>query len=326
MYLLRPGEDSNHPVNRLLEDLMGARRRNVPISIYLNTKFKGQDPRKLIEGPWFDRLREAGIEMKLVSPVRRLHDKLLIVDRRYVVEGSMNWSIAALADNLESATVIDSPELAEAKLRRISFFPIWDEEEKKVMEKEPVLFPAGPPTSIEVPVALLEKRKFFPKMITTESERAMKIFLLLLYLAESKGVKAFSFSLEALSDYLAILRGKDRSSKRRQIIRVLRDLQNLYHLLKPHFRHGKDAYVELLFPPGPTFTLGADMLDPAELPGLDDNQIFLRLIRAKLRAEGSRFEDMSEKEKKARFFVHPYTYRRTLTRARKVEQKSSLVR
>lgn len=37
---------------------------------------------------------------------RRLHDKLIIVDERYVVDGSTNWSISALRDNYESATLI----------------------------------------------------------------------------------------------------------------------------------------------------------------------------------------------------------------------------
>src|SRR3989338_9815109 len=89
MYLMRPGTDENHPVNRLLQDLIEARKRGVAVMIYLNTKFKGQDPGKLAEGPWFDQLRKAGVQIKLTSPVRRLHDKLVIVDRRFVVEGSM---------------------------------------------------------------------------------------------------------------------------------------------------------------------------------------------------------------------------------------------
>jgi len=178
-----------------------------------------------VEGPWFDRLRKAGVTIKLISPVRRLHDKLVIVDRRFVVEGSTNWSVAAIADNLESATIIDSPDLAESKLRRIGFFPVWGEEAKKLppaQAPEEALFPAGHPTSIEIPVALLEERRFFPKMITHQRARAMKLYLLFLYLAEAKAVPKFSVSLEAAGNFSGILPGKGRTAVRREVIRVLR--------------------------------------------------------------------------------------------------------
>ena len=71
MYLIRPGENPKHPVNRLLEDLIEARQRGVSVTIYLNTKFKNQqNPARVVEGPWFDRPRKAGVQIKLVSPMR----------------------------------------------------------------------------------------------------------------------------------------------------------------------------------------------------------------------------------------------------------------
>lgn len=320
MFLIRPGDHPKHPVNRLLERLLEARRRGVEVTIYLNTKLKSSTPQKISEGPWFDRLREAGVRIHLVSPVRMLHDKLVVVDRRIVVEGSMNWSVAAIASNLESATVIESPALAESKLRRFGFFPIWGKEEKKVPEKPKPLFPAGPPTSIEVPAALLEEQRYFPDMIAFQRERALKLFLFFLFFAQAQGAAKFGIVMESAGEYLGILRGKDRASVRRQIIRVLRDLETIDHLLHAEFRHGKEAWIEIFPPPGGTFTLSSEDLGAGELAELTDNEIFFRLIRARLRPEGKRLEDLTQDEIMRRFFIDHRTIRRTLgprRRARK---------
>lgn len=319
MYVLKPGDDPKHPVNRLLEDLLEARRRGVEVALYLNTKFEGfASPDRVADGPWFEKLRKAGVTIKLISPVRRLHDKLLIVDRRFVVEGSTNWSVSALTDNFESATIIESPELAEAKLKRIGFFPIWGEEVKKlpvprriVYETFP-LFPVGPPTSLEVPAVLIEKRKYFPKMIHFQRERALKLYLLLLFVAKARGALRFQFSPEAAGEFLGILPGQDRSAVRRQIIRVLRDLQNLDGLLKAEFLHARETRIELYLPSGPIFTVGSDELAAGELATLDDNQIFFRLVRARLAREGGRLEDLNQTQIKKRFFIDDVTVRRTL--------------
>jgi len=119
MYLVRESEDERHPVNRLLNDLVEAARRGVRVELYLNTRFKGGDPAKILETPALNRLRAAGGQVTGLPAHRRLHDKLLIVDERYILEGSTNWSISALMANWESNTLIDSPPLAKQKLRRV---------------------------------------------------------------------------------------------------------------------------------------------------------------------------------------------------------------
>jgi len=98
----------------LLGDLLEARKRRVKVTLYLNTRFKntGKEPERVIKDPEFKRLKDAGCVIRLVPPRYRLHDKLIIVDGRYVVESSLNWSISALRGNFESATLIDSRGLA----------------------------------------------------------------------------------------------------------------------------------------------------------------------------------------------------------------------
>ena len=70
--------------------------------------------------------------------------------------------------------------------------------------------------------------------------------------------------------------------------------------------------MEVLVPPGPTFTLSAEDLAAGELAALDDNQIFFRLVRSHLQGEGKRLEDLTRGEIKRRFFVDDDTIRRAL--------------
>ena len=312
MYVLKPGEQPSHPVNRLLEDLLEARGRGVEVTIYLNTKFEGlMKADQVTVGPWFDRLKKAGVVLRLVSPVRRMHDKLIVIDRRIVVEGSMNWSVSAITDNFESATIIESPELAASKLRRVGFFPLWGEE-KKAPKKREELFPAGPPTSIEISAALIETKNYFPSMIASREARALKMFLLLLYLSEARKNSKFIFSQELVGEYLGILPGKDRSAVRRQVIKVLKGLEAEEKLLHVEFRHGKDTYVEIFPPAGGRFTLGSDDLAAGELAVLSDNEIFIRLVKVRLRAEGKNFEALSQAAIEKRFFIDKSTIRETI--------------
>lgn len=326
MYLIRPGEHPKHPVNRFLTDLIEARGRGVEVTIYLNTKLRDMGAAQVAEGIWFDRLREAGVKLHLISPVRRLHDKLVVVDRRFVVEGSTNWSIAAIADNFESATIIESAALAEIKLKRMSFFPIWDGKtrppspgrERAAAPPHTVqFFPAGPPTSIQVPVALIEEKRYFPTMISYRSERAMKLLLLLIYLSEAEASRTFWLSLDRAAEFLDILQNKDRATIRHEMVIVFGSLQAFGNLVGAKFYHNQDAEVELKLPPGPTFTVGSDDLSAGEIAILEDNEIFLRLIRARLHAEGKQLKDLAQSEIERRFFLAARTYRRTLAKAGK---------
>ena len=319
MYLIRPGDYPEHPVNHLLQNLINARRRGVEVTIYLNTKLEHMSASQVADGPWFDRLREAGVRIHLVSPVRRVHDKLVVVDRRIVVDGSTNWSVSAIADNFESATIIESPELAEIKLRRLGFFPVWDGKTKPPSDKRPAapphtaeFFPAGPPTSIQVPVRLIEDKLYFPAMISNRNARGMKLLLLLIYLSEAGGSRKFWLSLDKTAQFLDILQDRGRSQIRRELVIDFRNLKKYGDGADARFYHDDDAEIELKLPSGPAFTVGSDDLTAGELAVLEDNEIFLRLVRARLRAEGKQLEGLPQREIEKRFFLDDRTLRRTL--------------
>jgi len=103
---------------------------------------------------------DAGCVFHLLPSCLRLHDKLVIVDNRFVVEGSTNWSIAALKSNRESAALIDSPELARIKLLRFKMLPLIIEPKEK--EAHRALYLENLPDSIVIPKLLLLDGRYFP--------------------------------------------------------------------------------------------------------------------------------------------------------------------
>ncbi|MGB2630773.1 MAG: phospholipase D-like domain-containing protein, partial [Candidatus Omnitrophota bacterium] len=122
IYTILPAEKG--PVALLLNDLEEALDRGVSVEIYLNTRFPSEMIAPTLDEKAFKRLIEKGAKIELVSKKYMLHDKLVIVDSRYVVEGSHNWSTQALRASHESSTLIDSPALAREKLSRVRNLPL----------------------------------------------------------------------------------------------------------------------------------------------------------------------------------------------------------
>jgi phosphatidylserine/phosphatidylglycerophosphate/cardiolipin synthase-like enzyme len=54
-------------------------------------------------------LRERGVEVRMLWPVRICHAKMVIVDDRIAIIGSHNWSPSALSGNFEVSVVIRDP-------------------------------------------------------------------------------------------------------------------------------------------------------------------------------------------------------------------------
>jgi len=140
----------------------------------------------------------------------------------------------------------------------------------------------------------------------------MKLLLLLIYLSEAEGRRKFWISIESAARFLNILQDKDRAWIRQEIRIAFRNLKKYGDCAQARFYRGDDAEVALALPAGPAFTVGSYDLSAGELALLEDNQIFLRLVRARLRGEGKRLEDLPQKEIEKRFFLDDRTLRRTL--------------
>ncbi len=104
--------------NRLVEDLIEARRRGVDVYVIVDEYARGSNETVAL-------LKENGINAKLDSKSVTTHVKLLIIDGKIVVIGSTNWSYYALEKNHEASVVIFSRDVA--KRFDEYFWMIWRE-------------------------------------------------------------------------------------------------------------------------------------------------------------------------------------------------------
>jgi len=97
--------------NRFIADLIEASRRGVKVRAVIeqaNWNIDNSEKNRDV----FNILDSNGIEVYFDSPARTTHSKLVLVDGRYAVIGSSNWSYYSLERNNEANVVIDSKKLA----------------------------------------------------------------------------------------------------------------------------------------------------------------------------------------------------------------------
>ena len=117
MYLAqRYDQFPESPTNRLVEALTKARERGVDVEVILEKPgSKGERSDDL----WQKNrqvekiLAQADVRVFEDSPGITTHAKVLVVDSRYTIIGSTNWTYAAIALNNETAVIIDSTEVAK---------------------------------------------------------------------------------------------------------------------------------------------------------------------------------------------------------------------
>lgn len=308
MYSVSLGTQGNNPMRLLLNDLFEARGRGVAVTLYLNTKFKGSgDPRtRLSENEVLNKLETAGCIVHLLAPHRRLHDKLIVVDSRYVVDGSTNWSISALRDNYESATLIDSPGLAEVKLARLKTLELG--ELKTEVEIHAPVYAEELPSKVNVPALLVTDKRYLQLMVSRSDERVMELYLLLLASQEKMGDAEVFIDLESMALSLGLPRDWDDTSLRRQAIKSLKRLENSYGLVEVTFFHSKDARVRLTEIAGERFPVdGAVFAGRMSAPAR-----FYLIAKAYLTSKGEDIDAIPDKELAKRFGL----YGGTITAAR----------
>lgn len=313
MFVLKPGTDARHPINRLMKDLEEALERGVSVTIYINTKFdeSGRAITAVGEGEAFDTLREKGAQICPVTPQYMLHDKMIIVDSRYVVIGSTNWSVSALTRNLESSVIIDSPALAKERLERMNTIHLQGEDLRdppQISLKKIYSLPE----LIELPRALVNNKRYFPGMLSKKDNRTMDLYLLLIAESERRKSKEFYIALEKLAGKLNLPQDWDAAALRRKVIKSLRKLKSRYRLIDVQFKHSRAAKIKLIDISGETFTLNRGFFDPAFIAARRQNTKFVLLIKAYLEAEEKDITVFSNTELGKMFYVDRTTIREGL--------------
>jgi phosphatidylserine/phosphatidylglycerophosphate/cardiolipin synthase-like enzyme len=89
----------------LMEDLISAKKRGVETKVLLeNNLFCNQESLAYLKGK--------GIEVKLDSPGKFLHHKLMIIDGKEILIGSTNWSYMSLDYNNETNVLVKDSDVA----------------------------------------------------------------------------------------------------------------------------------------------------------------------------------------------------------------------
>ncbi|MBU1007178.1 MAG: hypothetical protein KKH08_06295 [Candidatus Omnitrophica bacterium] len=302
MYIISADIKHKNPVKLLLGDLLEARARGVSVTMYLNTSFYDEAKEKAYpESPAFKELEDVGCVIYYMPSHRTHHDKLIVVDERYVVEGSANWSIAALRRNTESSTLIDSRELARVKLSRLDNVLI----DTKPQDKGPYepTYIENLPENLAIPKDLVLNKIYFPKMVSSSDSRALDLYLLLLAHSQTTGKQEFLVGLTAMGLSLGLPETWTNTAIRRQIIKSLKKLQTRYHLIDVKLSHGRDAEVTLTLIPGEAFLVASDSIISTQSPQLTTRLKFLFMIKALLKDEGEDIDSLSYRALSSRFNV-----------------------
>lgn len=93
--------------NTLIDSLISAKKRGVNIKIITDATYSSSNNKRI------KRLRENGILLKVENYAGKMHSKTLIIDDKYLVIGSMNFSYAGEVKNDENVLIIENRRLAK---------------------------------------------------------------------------------------------------------------------------------------------------------------------------------------------------------------------
>lgn len=124
LYVVRP--DGDGPVQGLLEALAAAAARGIDVRIALDAGpdpvTKVDDGRNQAAAQW---LSAHGVRVVWDEPRTTTHLKVVVVDGRWVVAGSHNWTRAALTANRELSLLVDDQAAAAAAEAVLRGIPGW---------------------------------------------------------------------------------------------------------------------------------------------------------------------------------------------------------
>jgi phosphatidylserine/phosphatidylglycerophosphate/cardiolipin synthase-like enzyme len=115
IFLFAPGDHENNRASQVKEALINAAKRGVRVQLFLEVS-DGEDFSTEANRAVAKELSQPGITVQFDSPARTTHTKLVIIDQRYVLLGSHNFTHSALRHNNEASVLIESPKLAQQAL------------------------------------------------------------------------------------------------------------------------------------------------------------------------------------------------------------------
>jgi phosphatidylserine/phosphatidylglycerophosphate/cardiolipin synthase-like enzyme len=120
MYSVWLGDDGAVP--SLLRDLAEAAARGVRVTICLDADDRDDTDRNAAAAAWFS---GHGIRVVRDEGDLRTHAKTLVIDGRWVVVGSHNWTRSGIHRNRELSLLVDDPALAREVTAWLQRMPAW---------------------------------------------------------------------------------------------------------------------------------------------------------------------------------------------------------
>lgn len=128
MFVMNSGKKKRGQVNKLMKSLVEARKRGVRVRVILDKPMKEGGFEGEANEKSYQKLEKAGIEVEYDYPKIKTHDKLMVVDGKYTVIGSHNWTEAALTEQNEVSILIKSEAIAKDYLKY--FYQLHDQTER----------------------------------------------------------------------------------------------------------------------------------------------------------------------------------------------------
>lgn len=120
MYLANLPADArpSHPVRRLLDHLIAERKRGISVRVLLDAGAPPDEGRPNQAAA--DLLAAGGVDVRWDEDDRTTHIKAVIIDGRWSVVGSTNWTASALRHNREMSLACDDAALAQRVLAQVA--------------------------------------------------------------------------------------------------------------------------------------------------------------------------------------------------------------
>lgn len=120
VYVLSEQKRDAPSQEQIVKALIQAARRGVYVYLVLHTPDASTDRLNEHHSAWAERLRKAGLDIRLAHPTIPMHAKLLVADQAKILLGSHNWSEGSLSGKrvYESSAlvVLEKPDLRLAQL------------------------------------------------------------------------------------------------------------------------------------------------------------------------------------------------------------------
>ncbi|OGP96054.1 MAG: hypothetical protein A2157_18865 [Deltaproteobacteria bacterium RBG_16_47_11] len=102
----------NTPSNLLIKELIEAKKRGVKVEVILDVR-EGEDRTTKRNRRTGKILSEGGVVVIYDPLSKTTHAKLMIIDAKFTLVGSTNWTYNALTDNHEASVLVTSKEVAK---------------------------------------------------------------------------------------------------------------------------------------------------------------------------------------------------------------------